>query len=67
MQPREVTSHFFIVPSANLQKGSSDYTLAAKLTKKQLIDRWNTAEGQDILHRWRANNFGSSVVNMLNK
>jgi hypothetical protein len=36
-----------------------------KLSKKQLIQRWNTTRGQDILTRWKTNDFDCQVLNNL--
>lgn len=65
MQSREITPDFFIVPGVDLQQGSSDYPLAAKLNKNVLKNRWKTTTGQDILHRWKASNFARNVLDNL--
>ena len=57
MQAREVTQDFFIISNTDLQRGSPDYLLAAKLTKVQLKQRWKSAAGQEIFSRWKANSF----------
>ncbi|MEP0872433.1 pentapeptide repeat-containing protein [Trichocoleus desertorum AS-A10] len=61
----ELTSEFFVVPGANLQQGSQDYLTAVKLTKAQLRQRWETSTGQNIITRWRANNFDRQVIESL--
>lgn len=65
MQSREITPEFFILPGCDLQNGHPEYDLAAKLTKKQLKDRWKKTEGQNILSRWRASNFDRNTLDTL--
>ncbi len=64
-QNQEITPEFFIVPNANLDKGSQELMTMVNLSKEQLRDRWSTPAGRYILNRWKGNGFDRKVLDSL--
>ncbi|MBW4441870.1 MAG: pentapeptide repeat-containing protein [Plectolyngbya sp. WJT66-NPBG17] len=67
MQPvtPSVTQNFFVIPGVNVHQGDPDYSLLVNLSEKQLKQRWDTPEGQNILARWKSSGFSRDALDSL--
>jgi hypothetical protein len=62
---KELDSDFFINPGVNIDQSNGELTVITKLSKEQLKGRWTTAQGKNILTRWKANGFRRDTLDHL--
>lgn len=60
-----INQDLFIAPHCNFQKGDADLMTAVNLSKRSLVERWQTPGGKYILSTWKGNKFERKVLDGL--